>query len=101
MTSAASRTRSASWPSAASSFVVAERLLALLARPVAGQVAPAGRRVAVDHHARGLEDHALQRRRANDLAPRRLLRGALRRLLLVELRPRHVERLAANKAGHD
>src|SRR4051794_27889721 len=101
MTSAASRTRSASWPSVDSSFVVSERPLALLAGPEAGEVAPAGRRIAVDHHASGLEDHALERRRAKDLSPRSVLRGALRRLLLVELGPRDIERLAAKEAGHD
>src|SRR5439155_19583271 len=73
----------------------------LLARAGASEVVRAERTVAVDDDERRLEDHALQRRRADDLAPRRVLRRALRRVLLVDLLPREVERALAEQPGED
>ena len=46
------------------------RVRTLLARPHTREIAPADRAVAVDDHPRDLEDHALERRGAEDLDPR-------------------------------
>src|SRR3954468_15995958 len=74
---------------------------ALLARPRAGEVMPADRAVAVDDHARGLEDYALDGGRAQDLDPARLLRPRLGRVLVVDLRPHEVEDPLADEAAED
>src|SRR3954453_3230115 len=85
--------------SAASCSVV--RIRALLAGPDPGEVAPADRPVAVDHHPHRLEDHALERRGAQHLRPARLLGGALRRVLVVDLLPGEVEDAPAEETGQD
>ena len=101
-----SRTRSRRWPSAGSSCARADRPAsrrgrALLARPRAREVVPADGAVAVHDDARGLEDHALQRRRGEDLAPVGVLRRALGRVLVVDLRPHEIEQLLADDPGQD
>src|SRR5690349_7737438 len=91
--------RSTSTASAVSSFVVGVRTT--LPRPRAGEVRPALRAVAVDDHARDLEDHALEGGGADDLGPRRVLGRRLRRILIVDLRPGEVEQPLAQQAGDD
>src|SRR5215207_6925034 len=86
------------WRNVGSLFV---GLRALLARPRTREVVPPDRAVAVDDDPRRLEDHALQRRRCEDLAPRRPLRRALRRVLVVDLRPHEIEDLLADETGED
>src|SRR5687768_6005091 len=85
------------WRSAASSFGVR----ALLAGPDPGEVPPADRAVAVDHDARDLEDHALQRGGGDQALPRRVLGGRLRRVLVVDLRPGEVEDALAEQRRDD
>src|SRR3954471_24869591 len=72
-------------------------LRSALPGPATREVRPADRSVAVGDHARDLEDHALQRRGGEHLGPGRLLRDALGRLAVVDLRPRVVEELAADQ----
>src|SRR5688572_703220 len=86
------------WRSGGSLFV---GIRALLARPRTREVVPAHGAVAVHDDPRGLEDHPLQRRRSEDLAPWRLLRRALRRVLVVDLRPDEIEDLLADETGQD
>src|SRR4051812_12742319 len=98
-TSPASRTPSRTTESAASSSVVGVRTL--LARPRTREVVPADRPVAVDDGPRDLEDHALQRRSADDLDPGRVSGGPLRRVLVVDLGPGEIEEPLADEAGED
>src|SRR4051794_10003775 len=69
----------------------------LLTRPEAGEVLEAAGPGAVDRGARRLEGDALDRRRAEDLAPARVPRRGLGRLAVVDHAPDLLEDLLAQE----
>ena len=73
----------------------------LRARPDAGQPLKALGAAAVDGRLRDRERRALNRRRAQYLAPGGLLVGGLRRLAIVDVSPDLVEDLPREEAGDD
>src|SRR5215213_2168933 len=105
-TSSTAQSSSSVSPSLSMRFAAAltrelRRVGALLARPDAEEVVPRPRAAALDEHLHDGEDHALQGDRGDDALERRVARGGLGRLLLVDALPDLVEDLAPGDAAED